>query len=124
MLFHSPRDVIRSFAWHLQIEFEGYVAAGTVMKSYIAILTLLLRLRQASLGCFIFGLSRPLTFVFGARSSTFRACKLGPARFFSDEDEGTVLLTVGFAFTFTPAGLGFECVNIPCGAHAHHTRSI
>lgn len=33
----------------VQIEFEGYVAAGTVMKSYIAILTLLLRLRQASL---------------------------------------------------------------------------
>lgn len=32
----------------IQIEFDGYVAAGTVMKSYIAILTLLLRLRQAS----------------------------------------------------------------------------
>lgn len=32
----------------LKVEFEGYVAAGTVMKSYIAILTLLLRLRQAS----------------------------------------------------------------------------
>ncbi|CAM9686210.1 unnamed protein product [Ascophyllum nodosum] len=41
------KDFYEALKQRSKVEFEGYVAAGTVMKSYIAILTLLLRLRQA-----------------------------------------------------------------------------
>ncbi|CAM9826592.1 unnamed protein product, partial [Ectocarpus sp. 6 AP-2014] len=43
----EEREFYEALKKRSKIEFEGYVAAGTVMKSYIAILTLLLRLRQA-----------------------------------------------------------------------------
>ncbi|CAM9896259.1 unnamed protein product, partial [Laminaria digitata] len=45
----EEREFYEALKQRSKVEFEGYVAAGTVMKSYIAILTLLLRLRQARL---------------------------------------------------------------------------
>ena len=53
-----------------KVEFEGYLAAGTVMKSYIAILTLLLRLRQVSLVCGFICLFFPLF----SRLTSLRNC--------------------------------------------------
>ncbi|CAM9541557.1 unnamed protein product, partial [Discosporangium mesarthrocarpum] len=44
---HAEREFYEALKKHSKLEFEGYVAAGTVTRSYIAILTLLLRLRQA-----------------------------------------------------------------------------